>query len=76
MNYTIMYARKGTYCLFYEKSGNMYLVGDYDTVTNKSTFREEYDLSDDASDRFLELCHEKGMKPQSVKHDPSDFNFD
>ena len=76
MNYAIMYARKGTYTLWFEKNGNMYTVGDFDTITHTHTFHEEYEMYDDAVDRFLDLCHEKGMPPQNVKHDPNNFNFD
>ena len=69
MNYGIKYARKGTYTLWLDKNGNKYVVGDYDTVTNKISSKEEFSLFEDADRRFLALCKATDMTPVDIVHD-------
>lgn len=76
MNFSLMYARKGTYSLWLDKSGNKYTVSDFDAVQSKTLFREEYDTYDDADRRFKALCAERGMTPTPIDHDPNSFRFD
>lgn len=69
MNYSIKYAKKGTFTLWLDKSGNKYTVGDFDTIKHTHTFIERFDRFDDANERFLKLCAEYGMEPEDVIHD-------
>ena len=76
MNYTIKLATKGCAKLFLEKTGNMYEVSDYNTLSNKISLREYFERFDDALTRFLAICDEAKMTWEDIEHDPSDFCFD
>ena len=77
MNYTIKYARKGTLSIWLEKYGNKYVVSDYDSVAEHSTFKEEFDRFDPAERRFYAICEALSFSDiHDVEHDPAEFCFD
>ena len=68
MHYTLMFARGdyGVYTL--DKSGNKYLVECY-IYGYKVTLREEYGNYEIAKTRFLQLCMNSNLAPDTVEHD-------
>lgn len=76
MNYSIKYAKSGTLTIWLDKSGNKYVVSDYDTIAERGTFREEFDRFETAEQRFLAVC--SSLNPcmiVDVEHDPIEFCF-
>ena len=77
MNYSIKFAKSGAQTIWLDKNGNKYIVSDFNTVSNTSTFREEFDRFDPAERRFYAIC--KTLNPctiYDVEHDPAEFCFD
>ena len=77
MNYSIKYAKSGAQTIWLEKSGNKYVVSDYNYVAERTTFREEFDRFETAERRFNAIC--ATLSPCSivnVEHDPVEFCFD